>query len=208
MQLAHRRRSRPFRAGADDRSLGAVLVEAAFVTPIFFMMVLGIGEVSLAMNDKLALANTVRAGTRVASASGNDTYADYGIIRAIVRESAALPRDQIQMIIVYRASKLGEAPPAACLTGTPQDPGASPTAPACNVYFPSDFDAGKDSFGCVSSDFDRSWCPRGRKISLSGAGTEYVGVWLKVEHPWLTKMFGDTVTLTDHSVIRLEPRLK
>ena len=208
MLLAHRRRSRPFRAPTADRSRGAVLIEAAFVTPIFFMLVLGIGEASLAMNDKLALANTVRAGTRVASASGNDTYADYGIIRAIVKESAALPRAQIEMIIVYRASKLGEGPPAACLAGSSQDPGGSTTAPACNVYDPADFAAPKVSFGCVSNDYDGRWCPRSRKVTLAGGGTEFVGVWMKVEHPWLTRMFGSTVTLTDHSVIRLEPRLK
>ena len=35
------------------------------------------------MNDDLAVAHATRAGSRVASASGNDLYADYGIIQTI-----------------------------------------------------------------------------------------------------------------------------
>jgi hypothetical protein len=210
MLLAHRRHpgSCRGRAAADDRSLGAVLVEAAFVTPIFFIMVFGLIEFSLAMNDNLALASTVRSGTRVASASGNDVYADYGIVKAIARDSAALPRNQIKMIIVYRASQFGAGPSADCLKGIPQDPLGDPAADACNVYYPSDFSEPKSKWGCLSTNFDDNWCPKDRKISLTGTGTEYVGVWIKIEHPWLTHVFGGSITLTDQSVIRLEPRIK
>ncbi len=210
MLLAHRRHpgSCRGRAAADDRSLGAVLVEAAFVTPIFFMMVFGMIEFSLAMNDNLALASTVRAGTRVASASGNDVYADYGIVKAIARESAALPRNQIKMIVVYRASQFGAAPSSDCQKGIAKDPGSSTTAEACNIYYPSDFKIAKSQWGCLSTGLDDNWCPRDRKISLAGSGTEYVGVWVKIEHPWLTHVFGGSITLTDQSVIRLEPRIK
>ena len=37
------------------------IVEAAFVTPVFFILIFGILEVGLAMNDYLALSSTVRA---------------------------------------------------------------------------------------------------------------------------------------------------
>lgn len=206
MQLAHHRRPRPFRGSTKDRSRGAVLVEAAFVTPIFLMLVFGIMEVGLAMNDNLALAHTVRAGSRVASASGNDLYADYGIIRAIARESTALPRDQIKMIVVYRANAHGEAPSPSCQLGTPEGSTVTTSRP-CNVYYPSDFDKPKEEWGCKPPpERIETWCPTSRKVTLAGSGTEFIGVWMKVEHAWVTRMFGSTITLTDLSVIRLEPR--
>jgi hypothetical protein len=39
-------------------------------------------------------------------------------------------------------------------------------------------------------------------------GPNYVGVWVRVDHRWVTGMFGSSVTLTDQSVIRLEPRTR
>ncbi len=200
--LRHHRRRGPFRGSASDRSRGAVLVEAAFVTPVFLALVLGVMEIGLAMNDNLALAHTVRAGSRVASASGDDPFADYGIIQAVKRESAALPRAQVDLVVVYKASAFGQDPTAACKAG-------NDVTGVCNAYTPADFSKPKDRWACLSSEsLDKAWCPTTRKVSRSGAGPDYVGVWMKIRHPWLTRMFGATLTLTDASVIRLEPRLK
>lgn len=207
MQLAHRRRTGAFRGDACDRSLGAVLVEAAFVTPLFLLLVFGIIEVGLAMNDRLALAHAVRAGTRVASASGNDRLADYGIIKTVMAEAAALGDDQIEMVIVYRADGIGDPPPDRCLEGRSARP-TTKTDDACNVYLPEDFGVKKDKWGCKDEeDLDEFWCPMSREVVRS-QGPEYVGVYMKVSHRWVTGMFGQTVTLTDQSVIRLEPRAR
>lgn len=201
MQLAHHRRTGAFRGSPGDRSFGAAIVEAAFITPVFMLMVLGIMEVGLAMNDDLALAHVVRAGTRVASASGNDLYADYGILQAVEAESSAVPRDRIELIVIYKATRYGEEPSAACKAGTSQPS-------VCNVYTRTAFNAVKTRWGCKTAEaLDKYWCPTSRIVSRS-AGPNYVGVWLKIEHQWVTGMFGDTVQLTDQSVIRLEPRAK
>jgi hypothetical protein len=200
MQLAHRRRRAPFRGPTDERSRGAALIEAAFITPVFMLMVLGIMEVGLAMNDDLALAHTVRAGTRVASASGNDVYADYGIIQAVIRESSALPDTQIDYIVVYKASGYGAEPTTTCKGGT--------STSVCNVYTPTAFEIPKNRWGCKPNEgLDRYWCPSSRVVART-QGPDYVGVWMKVRHKWVTNMFGDVVTLTDQSVIRLEPRAR
>lgn len=181
---------------------GIAVLEAAFVTPIFFMLVLGIMELGLCLNDYLAVSNAVRGGARVASASGNDVYADYGILKAIEKEASALDDRNIQLIVVYKPATFGEAPTATCQAGTG-------VAGVCNVYRATDFARPKSDFGCLGTqDLDRFWCPSSRKITLSGTGSDYVGVWFKAQHPWLTKMFGSTKTLTDSSVIRLEPRAK
>ena len=178
------------------------MVEAAFVTPIFFTLVLGVAEIGLAMNDYLALADSVRASARVASTTGSDIYSDWSILAAFNRESAALADRNIRQIVIYKPGGFGQAPTATCQSGVP-------VTNVCNVYDASDLQRPKTDFGCLSSqDLDRYWCPSNRKITLSGSGTDYVGVWVKIDHKWVTKMFGSDKTLTDSSVIRIEPRTK
>lgn len=170
------------------------------MTPIFFALVLGVIELGLVMNNYLALAHSVRAGARVASASGNEIYADLGVVRSVARESSALRDDQIELVVIYKAAEFGAPPTATCQAGTP-------VAGVCNVYRVADLSRPKSDFGCrTDRNLDRYWCPTARKVTLTGTGTEYVGVWMKIEHDWVTKMFGNTVDLTDSSVIRLEPR--
>lgn len=172
------------------------------MTPIFFTMVLGVAEIGLAMNDYLALTSAVRAGARVASTSGADIYADYGILKALNRETTAIQDGKIQLIVVYKPATFGDPPTATCQAGTA-------VADICNVYSVTDLNRPKTDFGCqATQNLDRYWCPSNRKDTLAGLGTDYVGVWMKIQHPWLTKMFGSTKTLTDSSVIRIEPRKK
>lgn len=195
-----RRRARRMRS--DGRSQrGAVLVEAAIATPIFFMLVLGVTEVGLAMKDNLTLAHSVRSGSRVASAAGNDRYSDYGVIQAIARESTAMKRSEIVRIVIYRSNAAAADPTASCRAGT--------SSSVCNVYTPADFNRPKAQWGCrtdIGNPPDLAFCPTTRKVSITGTGPDYVGVWMQVEHHWITGMFGSTKTLTDKSVIRLEPR--
>ena len=191
-------------------SRGAAAIEAAIVTPVFFILIMGIVEIGLAMNDYLALSSAVRAGSRTASASGDDLHADYNTVQRILRESTALDERDIQAIVIYKAPGFGEGP-----FTDPTDPDLSCTIRSvddvCNYYTAADWNRPKEQWGCQESTGggaspDISWCPTDRKVSLSGAGSDYVGVWMKVEHRWVTKMFGNVVTLTDQSVIRLEPR--
>lgn len=182
------------------RERGITIVEAAFVTPVFFMMVLGLIEIGLYMNDYLAASNTVRAAARTASASGNDMYADYYVAQAIQDESSAIPLSQIQYVVVYKADGFGSPPTTACKAGTR-------TSGVCNVYSAADLVKVKSRWGCIAAEaLDNAWCPTTRKTSSTGTGTEYVGIYIKITHPWVTKMFGSQKDITDTSVIRLEPQ--
>ena len=119
---------------------GVTLVEAAFVTPIFLMFIMAIAESGLFMRNYLGVANTVRAGARSASASGNDASSDLYLVNSMAQESSALPRGAIQYIVVYKATDFGAGPanegtagvPAGCLAGQPR-------ANLCNVYTTADF---------------------------------------------------------------------
>lgn len=200
------------------------MLEAAFVTPVFFLMIFGILEVGLAMNDYLALSSTVRAGSRAASASGNDTKADLYTVLGISRESTAINQDNIVRIVVYTPDGFGDEPTENCKAGIATDD-------ICNVYDVDDFEAAviqveeetealdegravdtsKITFGCGPTAPDRFWCPTDRNVRLSNAdiagydGPDYVGVWMRIEHPSVTRIF-PALTFEDHSVIRLEPR--
>ena len=105
---------------------GAVAVEAALVTPILFLFVLGIIEMSLLMRDTVAVSSAVRVGGRVASVSAGagpgvcQASADpppcspvttpalaQAAADAIQRAGSAMPKDQIDYILVYRANSGG-----------------------------------------------------------------------------------------------------
>ena len=188
-------------------------------TPLFFMLIFATFEISMAMKDYLATTSSVRAAARSLSASGNDKTADQYTLLALSRESTALKRADIERIVVYKPVGFGEKPSTDCMNGLA-------TVNVCNVYTAADFtkaqiqtteetaaaaenrsvDPSKVFFGCGSTAVDRYWCPTNRKVTTNGSGTEFVGVWMKVNHHWITGMFGSEKDLTDQSVIRLEPR--
>jgi hypothetical protein len=218
---------------------GVAIVEAAFVTPVFFALILGIFEGGLYMKDYLSMSNAVRAGARSASASGANGQADLYTVIDIADEAAALAGDQIQYVVVYKATGPGAGPTdvggptAGCKSG-------QPVTGVCNVYTTADFakaraqvaeekaqiladeagiartlDTNKIWFGCLTTgphanaSPDRYWCPGTRKDARSDnsrAGPDYVGIWMKVNHSWVTKLFGSATTMTDQSVIQIEPR--
>ena len=215
------------------------MVEAAFITPVFFALIIGIFEAGLYMKDYLAISNAVRAGARSASAAGANAQADMYTLIDVANESTALGRDQMAYVVIYKATGPGEGPTdvggpsGGCKSGIP-------VAGVCNVYRKADIekaraqvkeeaaqaaaaaagtsrtlDESKIWFGCLTSGThaglspDRYWCPGERKDARSDnnrAGPDYVGVWMKVNHKWVTRMFGNLTTMTDQSVIQIEPR--
>lgn len=218
-------------------SRGVTMVEAAFVTPIFLMLFMGVAEGGLYMRNRLGVANTVRAGARTASAAGADIHADLYTVFAIANESTALPRNAIEYVVIYKANGFGGPPteteedglPSGCRNGVP-------VANECNVYRPADFakarvevaertrhatavqtnpgdvlNTSKISFACSGTSPDRFWCPTSREnatSSNSGTGPDYVGVYMRLDHEWLTGMFGDSSRVTDQAVVKIEPREK
>ena len=222
------------RARARDNR-GVAMIEAAIFTPVFFAMIFGIMEIGLAMNDSLALANSVKAGSRMASATGNEPKADLYTLLNIARESGAIKRGDIKRIVIYRPKKFGDPPSDQCKAGVPQawKKGDPLGADACNVYYAQDLknaeiqvtaetaalangtsvDKSDIFFGCKKGAppnqdllVDNAWCPTERKVTQPLGGPDYVGVWMRIEHRWVTKMFGNARTFEEQSIIRLEPR--
>ena len=187
------------------------MVEAAIVAPLFFLLLFGVFEVGGAYKDKLAIGNAVTAGARTGSAAADDTLADYHILNAVEKALAAAPLSSIEYIVVFNAGGPDGVPNSTCKLGSsyPGD-GSSARTGACNVYTPAAFDEDQDHFGCKPAySLDKYYCPSGRKVAMTvanGGPPDVLGVWIKMRHSYYTKFIADSVTLTDQTVITVEPR--
>jgi hypothetical protein len=185
---------------------GAVLIEAALVTPVFVLLIFGIVEWGGAFRDYLTLSNGTSAGARTASIQGSAMQADWELLQAIKRQTAAMPRGQIQMIVVFKASGPSSVLPEACKTsGQTVGSAANPGAGSCNRYSLSDLNLTSmpSSWSCTSGP-TRHYCPTARKTAVNDP-PDYLGVYIEARHPFVTGLFGDGVTLSSTTITKLEP---
>lgn len=192
---------------------GASLVEAAFITPVFFTLIFGIFEVGLLFRNSLTTNNAAQQGARSASVSGNDPDADYLIIRSIDHGMQAMNLQDLDFVVVFKADGPTDTVPAACLTASQTYDAANPAAPACNRYTAADFfkeiedpvtGVATGNFRCEPAAIDRYWCPSDRSTSLT-AGTDYLGVYVQTNHRFITGLFAANRDLSETRIIRLEP---
>lgn len=198
--------SRHRRAHGDS---GATLLESAIVTPVLLLFIFGIFEFGFAFRDYLTVANSTRDAARESSVAGNVLDADYRMLRAIERGSAALPDDAIERIVVWEASGPSDTVPSSCANGTPDDGSGGEF---CNVYTWADLTVPETDFGCQSTAAgdpvnspDRFWCPADREVSV-GTGLDYVGVYVRITHEYITGLFGDDVVFEDQMILKVEPQ--
>jgi Flp pilus assembly protein TadG len=204
MRLRTRLRAARARRAAGER--GAALVEAALITPVFALLVFGIIEFGLAFRDYLTVANAARDTARGASAFGDEGYADWNVIQIAKQSSKGFAPNELQRIIIFDAGSVNGSifnashPANQCLTRT------TGVAGVCNVYTTADLNRPKSDFGCrTDRDLDRFWCPRDRETRASGP-PDYVGVYVRSRHSYITGLFGDDIDLTDEIVMRIEPQ--
>ena len=189
---------------------GAILAEAAFLTPLYILFIFGIFEFGAAYRDYLTLNNATSAAARQASISANSIDADYQVVQAVAKESAALPQSEILHIVIFHASGPTSAPTTACMNGTPSSGTGSNYADACNVYTATAFSWAPTSlnWGCGLTASDRFWCPTVRKTALTGANgpPDFIGVYVQIKHPYITGLFGSSIVMSKTAVIKIEPQ--
>jgi Flp pilus assembly protein TadG len=186
---------------------GATLVEAALVLPLFFTVVLGIIEGSFLMRDYLTIANITGDAGRAASTYANDPDADFRIIQEIQGAAEAVGADHIIRVVVFKASGPDSAVPTACKTAS-----SSQAANSCNIYpTAAFFDDDPTHFTCdLSQPFSSGgWCPTSRKVAIQGSGgpPDYLGVYVRLQHTSITRLFGGDSVLERTSIFRLEPQV-
>lgn len=188
---------------------GAVVVEAALVTPLLMALLLGIIEMALLMKDDVALTSAVRNGGRTASANagagaggvneGGDCVSPCSPANApmfaqlaansIQTAGTALPRDSILELWVYKAND----------KGYPGNNGSTTMACGSNCvkykWVPS-----KDQFRYSSGTWTSS-----QVNACANNSPDAVGIYLLARHDFMTGFFGQSVNIEDQAVFTFEP---
>jgi hypothetical protein len=111
----------------DDR--GSTLVEAAFVMPVFILMIFGIFEFSGMVMARTGSGAAVKGGARMAVVAGSDAMADQRILLRMAKDGSGVSQDTVTRVVIWKASAAGESPPGNCLSSA-----VSLTSDLCNVY--------------------------------------------------------------------------
>ena len=173
--------------------------------PVLAILAFGLIEFGLVLKDYLTVANMTRAGARTSVSAGARSTADFEILQSIKGAGNALGSGNLQYVVVFKATSGTSAlPSASCQTGS--------VTGLCNYYTPSQLDLAKTSFGTCNNNgdatVDGAWCPVKRVNTLSGnagTGPDLVGIYIKTVHPYVTHLFGNSLTLSDTTVMRVEP---
>lgn len=180
------------------------MVEAVFITPLLFIALFAIFEYGLLIFNGNTTSNASRAAARSASVYGADLSADFEILQKIEDEIDALGVDKVNYVVIYEVANPGDPVPINCHSNS--------VLGVCNRYVPADFDLPLDDafgnpsphFRCGPTSLDRFWCPGDRETTLTGP-PDLIGVYINTTHTYATGFFGDTKTLEEQTVIRLEP---
>jgi len=168
---------------------GAILVEAAFVLPVMILFVMAIIEFGLAFKDLQTVFSATRVGARTASAEPRQFGYANDVAAAVKTSLSAIPSGQWQELWVYKARSDGKP-----------DTGNFTSCTTCVRYHWDGANWIKDQDTWPASG-------TGSQFACGGVspGPDALGVYLKVRHDMLTGFFGSTKTLTDNTVVRLEP---
>lgn len=197
----------------DDR--GAGLLEMALVTPLFLFVIFGILEFGFMFRSYLSIGDSATEAARVGALQGpspttDGRTADFSVVSAIRQGTAGLELEEIEAIVVFKGkpSTAGtpmQQVPQACKSATESISGL------CNVY-PADY----AFYAVQQSDFGYfrctpgnsrpcAWNPDDRDNGPRAIDIDYLGVYIRYRHPYMTGMFGEYRNLESASVMRLEP---
>lgn len=174
------------------------MVEAAIVLPVLLLVLFGILEFGLMFRTALTISDATRSGARVAAAQprldGFHTSAAAAVSGAL--SAAGVPDDQVGMLVVYRADPT---------TGGLRSGGTTDAQiEGCTT------DCWKFRWNTATSRYEvlgatPSW-PASRQYACGiESQTDYLGVYVKATHEFLSGFFRDEQTLTERTVMRLEP---
>jgi Flp pilus assembly pilin Flp len=167
---------------------GASAVEAALVTPVIIVLLVAVVEFSMYFKDNLSAADAAKAGVRVSSALGrNSTFAQAAADR-VQQMAGALDKNGIEQLWIYKANVGDEYPVgyssfANCTTCVKFDWNGTEFVPSSTNW------ASTTQIACAGSD----------------GPPDRVGVYLRVRHDSITRLFFDSITIDEADVVRFEP---
>lgn len=176
------------RRRADEK--GAVVVEFAIIFPLLVVITFGIIEFSSSYHDAAIASDAVRAGGRVGSAMATQNGYATQIANAASAAVETLPDDAPQELWIYKANANGY-------------PGSGTSFSTCGS------NCIRYLWNSSTRTFDTSnpqgggWPASAHQICRQPY--DELGVYIKLNHAFVTELFGADLTLTDHSVFRFEP---
>jgi Flp pilus assembly protein TadG len=179
---------------------GAVLVEAAFVFPLIFLVVVAVLEYGLLFAGQATSESATRSGARYGSANfavaGSKSAAADQIATTVTKDLNALTGfDTPVKLFVYKADNAGD--PAGGYAGS------KPCNADCYRYT---WNSGSNTFDLDNG--SPGWTTPRACIVDSGNNPltpDSIGIYLEVTHSYITQMVGSVQTLKEHTVSRLEP---
>jgi Flp pilus assembly protein TadG len=211
---------------------GAVLVEAAFVFPVFLLLLFGMIEFGFIFRTSLTLSSMTQVGARTGAVVGDQATpsADYSILSTMGAGASDLGA-KVTSIIIFDANKttpgdgqsIAAVPPDCLQIAQNLDPSSTSAqgkAGVCNVYSQAQWEAVQAGLTPtqLATDFsgqlgawDGDWSPwenPGRNVDETGnggSGPDFLGVYMSARHQTLTGFF-PSVTLHETDIIRLEPQ--
>lgn len=190
---------------------GAALIESLLIAPVLFALLFGIFEFGLVYRDVLTSSDAAANGARRGAVIGprvpaSGVNADFEIIREVRNGLGSMPVESINRIVVYRASPPGAGSPEsqvpqACKTG-------GSVAGLCNVYDPANaflaVDIGDNDFFSCPGGAACAWEPTSRSNGPTPSDVDYLGVYIRIDRPYVTGLFGDEFSFERAAVVRLE----
>jgi hypothetical protein len=177
------------------RQRGAALVEAAIVFPVLMTLVFGMLEFALVFMNASTVAGATRSGVRAGSASPRVAGYEQGVLTAVTTALKSRSSATPQEVWIYKADPASGLP----LGGNLSSPSGCP-ANSCGRWVWSG-----SAWTQASATM---WAPSSQSACLAPASSTYpdsLGVYVKVQHSLITRLFGSSFTLSDKSVMRLEP---
>jgi hypothetical protein len=173
-----------------------VLIEALIVIPLLMMITLGIIEYGGAYREDSAVAAASRAGARVASSLPKTDFcvapcsSDSGLTVAAAVASAlqSLGSNAPRQLWIYDVATAGSGPPSfsGCTNCVGYD-----WVPSTKTFSPT------YGTGWLSS--NQNAC------SGSAVPPDQIGIYVRVNHTAVTRMFGGDRSLTGTTIMRFEP---
>jgi hypothetical protein len=185
---------------------------------VVILLVFGMIEFSLALRDHVAVSSAVRVGARIASANAGAGPGDCPVAgpdlpgpvtcspatapkfaqeaaNAIQRAGAAMPKDQIDYIFVYKANDKG-FPGANGVTSMPASPEACAAVGNCVVYV---WRPATSTFRFAQGGWDST------TVDACVTTGHTLGVYMRATHNFITGIFGDSIAIADRAVTKFEP---
>jgi Flp pilus assembly protein TadG len=170
---------------------GAALVETAILIPVVLLITFGMIEFSSAYQSSSVASAASRAGARVASAEA--LLPTFATDAALAAGTAlrTVGSDEPQEMWIYKANDT---------TGLPASGNFTSCTTKCIKYAWIQSSRTFDTANPTGS----GWLANTQN-ACNSTNWDSVGVYVKLKHRFITKLFGANITLSDHAVFRLEP---